>query len=571
MRSKKQIINFILAFSLISSTVFFANGQNFKKELKSGEIAFKEARYKDAAGFYNNATLFVKKPNKKHLSLYYKLGYCEMRSGEYKKANNSYLRYLSLAKNFPPPEKQLAQVNEWNSWCETELRTDEKELREEDVTKDIEVESLMVVNSALNDYGAIFVDENRILFTSNRPTDTDKNLEDINDDIYVVYYDKGTYSEPMRVRMNLNTKYEDMASSFCEATQTLYFTISEDNNKTCNIYTSQKSGNNWSAPIQLGTTINSVSWDGYPSISKDGKTLYFVSDRPGGVGGKDIYVSTLKSDGSWSDAKNMGRAINTRLDEITPHIDPSGYTLYFSSNRSEGFGGFDIYYSEFEASNMWGDAKNMKTPVNSAGNDIFYITTNEDDMSFFSSNRKNGAGLYDIYIAKPLAKPAEDSILVDETKEVEDKDIRPGISETDIAIEDVTKSEQPAITPKPTTDGTGAKLNSSELHNAQVEGLHFKVQLGAFRRQITVNHPYFTERIEATSVKEEQWPPDMLYKYTTGMYYTINSATEYKMQIRVKGFADAFLTCYYNNQRISMDEAKNVIRNNYNKNQVSIK
>ena len=569
---KSKIINVIISVSILISISVQVDAQTYKKELKSGEKAFKEGRYQDAADFYNNATLMIKVPGKEHLNLFYKLGYCEMRVGEYKKANTDYLKYLSLAKKYPVSEKQLAQVKEWNDWVEAEIKTDEEEIRTENIKPEIEIANVKEVNSALNDYGAIFVEDNRILFTTNRQNEFDKDLININDDIYVVYYDKGTYSEPFRVKTAFNTKYEDMASSFCAATNTMYLSLSSDDHKTCDIYSSVKDRNNWSDPVKLTGGVNSDAWDGYPSISSDGKTLYFSSDRGGGVGGKDIYISTLQSDGSWSEARNIGRSINTRMDEITPHIDSLGERLYYSSNSSEGFGGFDIYYADYEASALWGIAVNMGLPINSIGNDIFYVTTNEADLAFFSSNRKGGAGIYDIYTAKTKEIKPED-VAVQE-KEPVDVEIRPGITEENIVktnVDEPTKEPETKTTTTTTTpSSTGAKLTAAEMYNAQISGLHFKVQIGAFRNHITVNHPYFTERMDPKEITEEQMPPDNLYKYTVGMYYTITSATEYKMQIRAKGYADAFLTCYYNNNRISMDEAKEIIRNNFNNGKVSV-
>ena len=562
MTKKNLIINIAICISILITLSFSSNAQTYKKEFKSGEKAFIEGRYVDAAGFYNNAVLLIKKPSKSHLNLFYKLAYCEMRSGEYRKANNNFLKYMGLSKRFPVSEKQLAQVNEWNRWCEAELRVVEEPIPR-DFNEEIEIKNITEVNSALNDYGAIFIDENRIIFTSNRKTEHDKDLIDINDDIFVVYYDKGTFSEPMRLKAAFNTKYEDMASSYCEVTQTLYFSISTDNYQSCDIYSSKRNGNNWGTAVKLGNGVNSNFWDGYPSISPDGKTLYFVSDRPGGIGGKDIYFSTQQADGNWSDARNIGRAINTRLDEITPHIDSFGTRLYFSSNRSDGLGGFDIYYSEFEASNLWSDAKNMRAPINSSGDDMFYVTTKEKGLSFLSSNRRKSMGLFDIYMVKDVVHEDEEEAIIaeDDTKTLTE-DTKPD----PIITEAKEKETLPITTPVP----DAPKLSTDEILNAQIPGLNYKIQIGAFRKHITVSHPYFTDKMDSKEVNEEQWPPDYLYKYTIGQFNTISAAHQYRNQIRASKYSDAFTTCYYNNQRITMDEAKEIIRSNINKGQLSI-
>jgi len=134
----------------------------------------------------------------------------------------------------------------------------------------------------------------------------------------------------------------------------------------------------------------------YATQSIDGKTLFFSSDDKRGIGGLDIYKSTKQADGTWGVPENVGAKINTEFDEEAPFLSEDGKTLFFSSKGHQGFGNFDIYKSTYE-NGSWSSPENLKQPINSSANDIFYTQHNQNDYAYFSSDRITGYGDMDIY------------------------------------------------------------------------------------------------------------------------------------------------------------------------------
>jgi len=148
---------------------------------------------------------------------------------------------------------------------------------------------------------------------------------------------------------------------------------------------------------KVGENVNSTHWDSQPTLNCEGKSLYFVSDRPGGLGGKDIWVSHLLENGNWTKATNLGPKINTSKDEESPFISDDNRTLYFSSNGHAGFGGTDIFYARFSEEDGWGKPQNMGKPVNSSEQELSFFMTARGDKGYVASTRDGGYGGFDIY------------------------------------------------------------------------------------------------------------------------------------------------------------------------------
>lgn len=145
----------------------------------------------------------------------------------------------------------------------------------------------------------------------------------------------------------------------------------------------------------LDTTVNDIEWDHHPALSADGRTLVFASERYGGKGGSDLWMSVWK-DGRWSAAVNLGERINTSGNEITPCLSPDGTELYFSSDAHPGRGGFDIFLSRL-ASGKWSVPQPLGLPFNSDDDDIFFRGTLDADTLFLASNRTGSRGGFDIF------------------------------------------------------------------------------------------------------------------------------------------------------------------------------
>ncbi len=148
---------------------------------------------------------------------------------------------------------------------------------------------------------------------------------------------------------------------------------------------------------KLGEEINSPYWESQPTVNCEGKSLYFVSDRPGGIGGKDIWVSHLQENGKWTNAINLGDKINTEMDEESPFIADDNTTLFFTSNGHPGYGRTDIFYSKFSENSEWGTPQNMGKPINSSADELSFFMTARGDTGYIASNREGGYGNFDIY------------------------------------------------------------------------------------------------------------------------------------------------------------------------------
>ena len=165
--------------------------------------------------------------------------------------------------------------------------------------------------------------------------------------------------------------------------------------QTCDIYQSEMIDGKLGDMTNLGKPVNSEWWDAQPCLSQDGQLLFFASDRKGGRGGTDIYMCTKSPDGTWSTPVNL--SINTSDDELSPFIAPDNQTLYFSSNRSGGFGGYDIYMTRRTGDNEWTEPKNLGPLVNSKSDDLFFYVPTKEDAVYLTSDRPGGKGGYDLY------------------------------------------------------------------------------------------------------------------------------------------------------------------------------
>ena len=163
-----------------------------------------------------------------------------------------------------------------------------------------------------------------------------------------------------------------------------------------NILVSKKIGDKWSEPKALPEPINSKNQETSACYSPNGNTIYFVSDRPGGQGGKDIYKSSKNKNGVWGDAENLGMMINTVEDEDAIFLHPDGKTLYFSSKGHATMGGYDVFMS-VNTKGKWSEPKNIGYPINSTADDVCFVLTASGDYGYYTSIKPEGKGRRDIY------------------------------------------------------------------------------------------------------------------------------------------------------------------------------
>ncbi|TSD66881.1 OmpA family protein [Inquilinus sp. KBS0705] len=192
--------------------------------------------------------------------------------------------------------------------------------------------------------------------------------------------------------------FNEGAQSISQDGKYLFFTGCNrpDGLGRCDIYIAQKKGDDWDKPFSLSAPVNTPGWEAQPSISADGRTLYFVSNRKGGYGGYDIWRSTL-SDKGWSEPENMGPNVNTAYDEQSPFIHPDDSTFYFSSNGWPGMGNKDLFITRLGKDGNWQKPENLGYPINSSGDENGLTLTANGSYAFFSSDNLKGFGGYDIY------------------------------------------------------------------------------------------------------------------------------------------------------------------------------
>ena len=219
-------------------------------------------------------------------------------------------------------------------------------------------------------------------------------------DIFKTKLDKGIWVPATRLGGSVNTEAHDVIFSFDDAGSTLFYGISKYKNfDYSNIYSKpfQKeiAGD---IPFKFPIEVNSGEWDADAYFYND-TIVIFSSDRAGGFGGKDLYISFKNRKGKWIEAVNLGSTINSPYDDITPFLGNDGKTLYYSSNNIDGMGGFDIYQSSFNPSDGgWARPSNMGMPINSAGNDAYFRISNDGMRAYLSSSRSSGYGGYDIFV-----------------------------------------------------------------------------------------------------------------------------------------------------------------------------
>ena len=359
-----------------------------------GEVAFKMGRcYRllnmsaRASAAFQNALRYEYPDSTAHLMLAQALH----ADGKYTAALKSYDKYLDFC-----PDDSLAIIGAEGCRTAQDIRARGSRY---------EVKQAKLFNSRRADFCPMFLgtDADQIYYTSTTEKATGDKKSEItgmkNADIFFSKKnERGEWERPEAVEGDLNTELDEGIVSFSPDGQTMYLTKArrELNSPTSvEIFTSTRSDAKWSAPVKFEITADTLSTFGHPAVSADGDYLYFVSDMPGGYGGKDIWRISLKE--RQGSLVNLGPDINTAGNDDFPYVRSDG-TLYFASDGHPGMGGLDLFTATAvgDPAEMHYTVQNMGYPINSAGDD-FGITFGKGEYGYFSSNRGDARGYDHIY------------------------------------------------------------------------------------------------------------------------------------------------------------------------------
>lgn len=417
----KRLI-FIFNVSLILSAMFLTGCRGPK--LSEANAQYERGEYFDAANTYRKIYNKLSKREDRPLrgEIAFQMGECYRKINMTARASAAYqnairynypdsMAYFHLAMSQQAEGKYAQAIKNYESFLEKKPKFRQAEdgirgcrlaLKWKDNPTRYIVRNAKLFNSRRSDFCPMFLDGNfdQLYFTSSTEKATGTKKSEITGtkqcDVFFSKKDeKGVWQRPEAAGGELNTEYDEGITAFTPDGSTMYFAKARrepNSSTTVEIYTSQRSEAQWSAPVKYEITADTLSAYGDPAVSPDGTYLYFVSDMPGGYGGLDIWRINLKERGGT--LENLGDQINTAGDERFPYIRTDS-VMYFSSDGHAGMGGLDLFKATRTPSGGW-NIENMGYPMNSEGDD-FGITFGKGESGFFSSNRKDARGYDHIY------------------------------------------------------------------------------------------------------------------------------------------------------------------------------
>jgi outer membrane protein OmpA-like peptidoglycan-associated protein/tetratricopeptide (TPR) repeat protein len=248
------------------------------------------------------------------------------------------------------------------------------------------------INSAVSEYfPTITLDANELVFT--------RRVGNFNEDFYGSTLSGDNWTPAKSLSGNINTESNEGAQNISQDGQWLLFTGCNFPRGfgSCDLYISYLTNEGWSEAENLGNIINTDSWESAPSLSPDKRDLYFTSNRPGGYGGNDIYISRRLANGRWSEPENAGPEINTAGDESCPFIHADNQTLYFTSTGHLGYGGDDLFLSKKGPKGTWSKAVNLGYPINTIENEGSLVVAADGRTAYYASDRADSRGGLDLY------------------------------------------------------------------------------------------------------------------------------------------------------------------------------
>jgi len=360
----------------------------YEAYIMMGELLAKQSRFPEASVNYKAAvkidSLFFK-------PVFYNLANAEMMSGEYANALIHFNVYLAQegmsSKNRVAAAKSVKNCN----FAIVAMK------------KPVPFDPVNVgpgINTIDDEYWpSITADGLTLMFTRQPDLVTNPGFTGlVQEDFYISFFADNAWQKAFNAGAPLNTSQNEGAQTLSSNGSYMYFTACNRPGGlgNCDIYYSAFINGNWSEPSNIGYPVNTKYWESTPSISADGKTLFFSSSRPGGFGGKDLWFSRLNDKNHWSEPVNLGSNINTEGDEMSPFIHFDGKTLYFASDGRIGMGGFDLFVTRLKDDSTWTTPRNLGYPINTFNDETGLVIESGGKKAYYSSTRDKSKGK-DIY------------------------------------------------------------------------------------------------------------------------------------------------------------------------------
>jgi tetratricopeptide (TPR) repeat protein len=561
-------------FLLVGKDALSQISSDPKENFLDGEYYISQGMYKDALPSY--LAILKKEPDNSNVN--YRVGLCYMKLGSeeskalpylQKAVENIDVKYVEgkFKSTGAPPEAWILLGDAYlrqnllddASGAYTKYRdligTDTKKLavinkRIDGIAESRQLQQTSQNLQILNIGNAInskYSDNHPVLTADQNTIVYTQNKEDF-EKIMINHKLAGEWGQPVEITRQLGSE-GDCYTTWISNDGSELLLIKHDEVNT-DIYSSKLVKGKWQKMQPIAGKINTKYNESSACISPDGNSLYFSSDKPKGLGGYDIYVADKTGD-SWGNVRNLGKLINTDKDEINPYISSDGNVLYFSSNGHKSVGNMDILYSEKDAGGNWQDPVNPGKPINTTNDELSYIYFADTKTGYISKDLPQGVGKEDIYTVTPaIEEPALAEITVPPVIESPVNNVIPN-ADTVIATQPLTPTEPVSTVANPdvkndivvttATVQTSRKKKTKEIVKPLTINPGLTDTTSIYTIQIlALLHPKESQKFKVSDVIVSEGD-DGFSRYTHGEFKDLAKAQASLKNLKNKGFRDAFI------------------------------